>query len=60
MAGIKADFVLEKATKNTYRYSEVEIPRTLPVMRALYIQKSVLDIPPPEKITVSINWEEEK
>jgi len=55
-AQITADFELERATKNTYRYIEVEVP---PAVRILYIRKSAFTgVSPPERITVSINWEE--
>ena len=56
---IDVEFELEKATKNTYRYVEVEVTRTPLAIGYIYIQKSTFgDVPPPERLIVSLNWEE--
>jgi hypothetical protein len=52
---MRRDFVLEKATKNTYRYTEVVDLETSTMCGVIYIQKNVLDSPPPQKITVTVD-----
>jgi hypothetical protein len=47
-------FELEKATKNTYRFSEVTANGQPPKVRNIYIQKWVFAERPPEKIKVTI------
>ena len=50
---IEMDF--EKETKNTCRFSEVNTAEgTAPVLNTLYVQKTALGNPRPEKIKVTI------
>ena len=51
MEQFETKFVLEKTTKNTYRYSEVgEIPK----IGSLYIQKFALGAEPPRELNVTV------
>lgn len=45
---------LERTTKNTYRYSEVEDGQP-PIIKTLYIAKWVVGKTPPDKIKVVIS-----
>jgi hypothetical protein len=48
---IKTHFKFDRATKNTYRYAEVDRIQAIGV---LYVQKSVLGPNPPESLDVTI------
>ena len=47
-------FALERATKNTIRYTEQTSEDGTPAIGTLYIQKSVLGATPPKTLTVTI------
>lgn len=50
-------FKFERATKNTYRFSEEEVPGEAPVIGTLYIQRFVFDGTQPGSITVTVAQE---
>lgn len=47
----KAEFEIEKETKNTIRYKEISVP---PRVGTIYIQKWVCGTQPPKKIKVHV------
>ncbi len=51
---IEANFVFEKETKNTFRFTEVG--DTDPIIGTIYIQKDALDLEKPEKIKVTVEY----
>ena len=50
-------FKFERATKNTYRFSEEEVSGEAPVIGTLYIQRFVFDGTEPGTITVTVKQE---
>jgi len=55
MEKLTIQLTLERATKNTYRYQEVEDKGGMPaVIGALYLQKWAVGDKAPEKITVEV------
>ena len=55
MDKLTIELILERATKNTYRYQEVEDKGGMPaVIGALYLQKWAVGDKAPEKITVEV------
>lgn len=48
----------EKATKNTYRYTNEESIGEPPVLTSLYVPKWAVGSPPPGQITVTVEWED--
>jgi len=55
MDKLTIELILERATKNTYRYQEVEDKGGMPaVVGALYLQKWAVGGEAPEKITVEV------
>jgi len=57
MSGMLMHFALEKATKNTYRYREVEVGTDkdveVPIVGTLYVQKFALPSKP-QRLQVAI------
>lgn len=57
MSGISVQFVLERTTKNTYRYREVEVGTDqdieVPIVGTLYVQKFALPTKP-QRLNVTI------
>ena len=49
----KLTFTLERETKNTVRYAEIEELDT-PVIGTLYVRKEFLGDKPPKKLTVTV------
>ena len=47
----------EKATKNTFRFTEVTKDEAAPIIGTLYVQKSAFQGKTPEAIKVSIEWD---
>ena len=58
MESQKLSFTLERKTKNTIRYAE-DASGKPPAIWTLYVQKLLLGIEPPKKLTVTIGWAEE-
>ena len=52
MEKIETSLVLERETKNTYRYEEK--PGKAPVLKTLYIQKWAVGDKPPKEIRVTV------
>ena len=52
MEKIETFLVLEKETKNTYRYQEK--PGKVPALRTLYVQKWAIGSNPPKEIKVTV------
>jgi hypothetical protein len=50
---LTVDFTLEKETKGTFRYQEVEVSQP-PVIGSLYIKKYATGIDPPKRIRVIV------
>lgn len=50
---LRLDFVLDKETKNTYRYKE-EVNGQPPVVGHLYIQKWAITDSPPQTLSVTV------
>ena len=50
---IKREFVLERATKNTYRYKEENLPEETLAFGTIYVQKELLPTKP-QRIVVSV------
>lgn len=48
------EFTLERETKNTVRFQEVDRPDKLPVIGTLYVQKGNLPTPFPAKLKVTV------
>ncbi len=55
MDNIIADFTFEKETKNTVRYKEIETDKSSICVGTIYIQKSSLPSPFPQKIHMCIS-----
>jgi hypothetical protein len=51
---------LMKSTGNTHVYHEEGHERHKQVFPTIYVQKQVLSDPPPDKVTVTIEWENGK
>ena len=47
-------FKFERATKNTYRFAEEEVPGEAPVVGTLYIQRFAFDGTEPGTISVTV------
>lgn len=58
MTSKSAKFKLEKSTKNTHKYEEVEVSLTPKIIGTIYVQKSTVPTPPPEFITVTVEFAE--
>ncbi len=58
MKKFTVEFKYEKSTKNTHRFQEIEgdMPARI---GTIYVQKWAIGKNPPEKIVVTIEWEEE-
>lgn len=52
---MKRKFKLEKETKGTFRYKEVETKGTPIMCGTLYIKKEVLPSPPPKEYEVTLD-----
>ena len=54
MESITIKLVMEKATKNTVRYSEVPPDGEEPVIRTMYVAKASIGNPVPQELHVTI------
>lgn len=57
---VNVEFTLERETKNTYRYTETacEPAQPEPVIGTTYVKKALFKGKAPEKISITLAWEE--
>ena len=53
---MRAQFKLEKETKNAVRYKELAEEGHDPLIETIYLKKRALPSPPPECVTVEVSW----